>query len=96
MTQQSASEAMVSTLQGFKLDASKSLEVVDKFNEVRLLAAPLCRIANKNRVQLNLLFILKLLGHPKANLPKRRRKSEKSSWMLYGEIKAFERMSYVA
>lgn len=96
MTQETASEALVSTLKGYQMDADEALSIVDKFNEV--LAARLCRNANKDRMRVEFIniFILKLLGHPKANLPIWRRKSEKSSWMLYGEIKAFERMSYVA
>lgn len=39
MTQQSASESLISTLQGFQLDASEAERIVDKFNEVNLAAS---------------------------------------------------------
>jgi DNA-binding transcriptional regulator YdaS (Cro superfamily) len=96
MTQETASESLISTLKGFQLETSEAIDIVDKFNEV--LAARSCRNANKDGMQLNLSKTnntLKLLGHPKANLPNVSRKTEKSGWILYGEIKAFERMSYV-
>ena len=34
MTQETASEAIVSTLKGFQMDADQAIDIVDKFNEV--------------------------------------------------------------
>ena len=34
MTQETASESLVSTLKGFQMDADEALSIVDKFNEV--------------------------------------------------------------
>lgn len=34
MTQETASQSMVSTLKGFQMDASEAIDIVDKFNEV--------------------------------------------------------------
>ena len=39
MTQEKASESLVSTLQGFKLDADEATHIVDAFNEVDILAS---------------------------------------------------------
>ena len=34
MTQETASQALVSTLKGFQMDADQAIDIVDKFNEV--------------------------------------------------------------
>lgn len=39
MTQESASKSLISTLQGFQLDASEAESIIDKFNEVELVAS---------------------------------------------------------
>lgn len=39
MTQETASESLISTLQGYQLDASEAESIVDKFNEVNLAAS---------------------------------------------------------
>lgn len=41
MTQESASESLVSTLQGFNMQADEAESIVDKFNEVNV-AASIC------------------------------------------------------
>lgn len=56
MTQETASEALVSTLKGYQMDADEALSIVDKFNEV--LAARLCRNANKDRMRVEFINIL--------------------------------------
>lgn len=42
ISSEQASESLISTLQGFKLAASEAESIIDKFNEVKLLLAPLC------------------------------------------------------
>ena len=39
MTQETASESLISTLQGYQLDASEAESIIDKFNEVNLAAS---------------------------------------------------------
>ena len=39
MTQETASQSLVSTLQGFNLQASQAESIIDKFNEVNFTAS---------------------------------------------------------
>lgn len=64
-----ANKSLISTLQGFQLEAEDALSIIDKFNEVICSLPSYIEMLNKNRMQLNLFTTLKLLGSPKAHLP---------------------------